>query len=472
MKESALPDIVARTADAATSFARFQRIQTDSGVGAADTRSAKRGLRLRMNDLRDELDRHLASDYGISLDEAGRFDEWRSNHQPFHWCAEFYEVVEEQGGFDVVIGNPPYIGMRDVRKQYALASSFSTGPCPDVYAPVVERSISVMCPAGRMGMIVPISLTCGRDFASLREHLHSFCAPTWFSSFDRRPSKLFTVDGESIRSTIVLAQRSVSPSDENSRGPSYTTRLHRWFGPWPHDRDRGGGDERPTLFPLLTYSAYVPALWSAFVPKIGSQAVLQAMERLLRRDYRLQRELTTRPSLPSDDLHFTKIGYNWVTFCVDRLPVMHRDGRIMTQATTSKYGTLRFADSEGRDLAMVMLNGKLLYLWWVAVSDGFNVTQSNFKVAPIGPGKLTHERYRRNIVATLPLLREAMNQNVKYTPTSNKVVGTYRLALCRDVTDRSDKILLEALGLAHLWDDIALEYSLLVRTEFVADGVQ
>ena len=31
MKELALPDILARTEDAATSFARFQRIQTDSG---------------------------------------------------------------------------------------------------------------------------------------------------------------------------------------------------------------------------------------------------------------------------------------------------------------------------------------------------------------------------------------------------------------------------------------------------------
>ena len=38
----------------------------------------------------------------------------------------------------------------------------------------------------------------------------------------------------------------------------------------------------------------------------------------------------------------------------------------------------------------------------------------------------------------------------------------------RAVTDRSDKILLDALGLPRLWNDIELEYSLVVRTEFGA----
>ena len=36
----------------------------------------------------------------------------------------------------------------------------------------------------------------------------------------------------------------------------------------------------------------------------------------------------------------------------------------------------------------------------------------------------------------------------------------------RHVTDRIDKVWLEALGLSDLWEDIELEHTLVVRTSF------
>ena len=69
----------------------------------------------------------------------------------------------------------------------------------------------------------------------------------------------------------------------------------------------------------------------------------------------------------------------------------------------------------------------------------------------------------------VPYLKEAMAENVTYKKNAGKQIGNYNLALCRDVTDLSDKILLDALDLPDLWDDIELEYSLVVRTEFGAE---
>jgi hypothetical protein len=65
-------------------------------------------LRDKLSALSLELDRYLARDYGIDPDKAKAFSAWRESHQPFHWFAEFYGVMRE-GGFDVVIGNPPYV---------------------------------------------------------------------------------------------------------------------------------------------------------------------------------------------------------------------------------------------------------------------------------------------------------------------------------------------------------------------------
>ena len=67
--------------------------------------------------LRAELDSYLASEYGIDRNNITKtevydekFAQWQQSHQPFHWWIEFYGIMK-RGGFDVIIGNPPYDGV-------------------------------------------------------------------------------------------------------------------------------------------------------------------------------------------------------------------------------------------------------------------------------------------------------------------------------------------------------------------------
>ena len=346
VKQLALPDIITRTEGAAAAFSSFQRIQTEAGTDAAEIRSAKSEVRQRMRALRDELDLHLAADSGISVDNHKKFESWRNSHRPFHWCAEFYGVMEGRGGFDVVIGNPPYIKMGRVRQRYTISSELHTASCPDVYAPVLERSVAVMRPRGWVGMIVPLSLTFGERFQPLRSWLHVRCLPVYFSSFDRRPSKLFS-GGEQIRNTIFLGR--VRTKGDPSPARCYTTRLHRWFD----------SDERPVLFSLISYEKYSPSHWSGLVPKLGNRRLLRTLEALLQDSYRFHYAVAN--VFGSHELHFSKIGYNWLTFCVDKPPVTGRNGEVLEQ---TQYGSMHFDDPTRRDAAMMLLNGRLLFLWW------------------------------------------------------------------------------------------------------------
>lgn len=448
MKSLALPGIVARTQRAATAFEAFLRFQTDAGVDSATIRGAKQGLRRRMDELRDELDLQLASDDGVSPTKKPRgFEDWRERHQPFHWCVEFYGVVEGSGGFDVVIGNPPYIGMKKVKEHYSLSSELSTASCADVYAPVVERSLKVMRPCGRIAMIVPLSLTFSGRFRPLRDLLYTRCHPAWFSSFDRRPSKLFS-GGEQIRNSIFLGR--ARNDGDPARPACYTTRLHRWF-----DRE-----ERPTLFRLVSYLQYAPKRWAGVVPKLGRRQLLRTLEDLLGNSYRFRYDVAK--SFGTHELHFSKLGYNWLTFCVDKPPVTDQNGKCIEQ---TQYGTVRFADPELRDAAMVLLNGRLLFLWWIAVGDSFHLTKGNFHEAPIGPKQLSP--LNQQVVMQLhPTLSAVMEENTIFNKMAGKQIGNYNLAMCRDITDRADQALLDAIDHPDLWDDIELEYSLVVRTEF------
>jgi hypothetical protein len=83
----------------------------------------------------------------------------------FHWEIEFPEVflskkgqLRSDGGFDAVLGNPPYIRIQSLgrdlatwcRRQYDVAfGSF------DAYLVFIERAVRLLAPGGRLGFIVP-----------------------------------------------------------------------------------------------------------------------------------------------------------------------------------------------------------------------------------------------------------------------------------------------------------------------------
>ncbi len=51
----------------------------------------------------------MVSDANIS------YEEWLSSHQPFHWLAEYYHIMHSNGGFDVIIGNPPMWNTKNLK---------------------------------------------------------------------------------------------------------------------------------------------------------------------------------------------------------------------------------------------------------------------------------------------------------------------------------------------------------------------
>ena len=85
----------------------FRQLQTEFGSEQLSTSDGKAGLRRRLDTLRDQLDRYLAVGYNIPPEETDAYQAWRHSHRPFHWFAEFYGIMNA-GGFNVVIGNPPW----------------------------------------------------------------------------------------------------------------------------------------------------------------------------------------------------------------------------------------------------------------------------------------------------------------------------------------------------------------------------
>jgi hypothetical protein len=158
--------------DAQTMLEQMEAIAQRTSETGSDVHEKERLLEAAAS-LRRPLEEHADE----SLREAFR----DGDPQPFHWALEYPEVFlsldgrpRDDGGFDAVLGNPPYVRIqamgRDLaewcRRHYETASgSF------DTYVPFIERSVRLLAPGGRLGFIVPNKLT-KLDYArSLRELL-------------------------------------------------------------------------------------------------------------------------------------------------------------------------------------------------------------------------------------------------------------------------------------------------------------
>lgn len=113
-------------------------------------------------------------------------DEQLARINPFSYRTAFAEVFAA-GGFDVIIGNPPYIKLQNMRRiqpeatDYWVSAKNADGSVKfrsvqtgnyDIYLPFIEQSVRLLNPEGRMGLIAPNVWAVNDYGQGLREVLH------------------------------------------------------------------------------------------------------------------------------------------------------------------------------------------------------------------------------------------------------------------------------------------------------------
>ena len=448
IKEQALPDIEERAELAARAFNQFREMQTDHNMDASDFADSKLDLRERLDALRAELDRYLANgEYGVREGDEPAYEQWRASHQPFHWFVEFYGIMQE-GGFDVIVGNPPYVEYRTVM-DYKVRG-YDTESCRDLYAYTLERALCLSSHSSWTGFIVPLSCFSVERFLPLQQLYLNKTYPLYVSNWsgDAHPSKLF--EGVNKRLEIILARHHAGENEHSV----CTSKYLKWYA-----------DERQSLFsqyPVYRSISSVNqvAFFRSSVPKIDSDLELTILSKL----QNCRRHISTLISRSGKHrLYYTRKVSFFLQF-LDFVPEVRDKNRELRAPSELKM--LTFNDAQLRNLSLGCLSTSLFYWYNTINSDCRNLNKREVVSFPVP--NFVPDTTQEILDQLLRLLMQCYMDNstlrtVKYRGKGEITVQYFNFRPAKPIIDEIDSILAQHYGFTDEELDFIINYDIKYR---------
>jgi type I restriction-modification system DNA methylase subunit len=400
---------------------------------------------------------------------------------PFHWKVDFGNVFAT-GGFDVVVGNPPYIedgnydsfdikvieSLSKVRKgkkgEKGKPLLYDSMNCGNTHAYFIERSIKILADNGKFGFIVPISLVSTDRMYSIREFIHQNSSEVKYYNFDDRPGKIFS-GLEHCRATIVVIKKGKCLTDVT------TSKYHRW-----HTKDR------PKLLKELKTVSWIIVDEKSIVPKIGTKIEKKIIEKLEQK----ANVKTIGDFLTTDG---KKIWYHnapqyWIhAHTEEYLPKVeyfnkytknNQTGEIIPCdlreiKASSQYKSLT-ANPRNLSLLNGLINSSLFYWWFVIWSDGRHLLNSHIESFPFDMDSGT-EQLRKDLYLLVSELMQSYDKNSN-TRINIRSGGSYCIRIkeiipkrSKDIIDQIDDILAEHFGFTEKEKEFIKKFDIEFRVE-------
>ena len=428
-----------RCADVEQAFSKFRQLQTegDGSVPYAD----KQELQKRLKALEEELNRHLATEYGVKASDKVAFAKWVKSYQPFHWFIQFYGIIS-RGGFDVIIGNPPYVEYKEIKKDY-LIKGYTTEECGNLYAFTWERSATLANRTGRIGLIIPVASVCTDGYAALRKVWLSYGSVV-VSNFNDRPGKLF--DGlEHIRLAIVLLSK-----EKDLQRSIHTTTYNKWLT-----------EAREHLFQTLAFTETTRLVRDGSMPKVGSDIEASILSKV----YSSPKSLNHySASIGRNRIYYTR-KLSWFVQILDFVPGI-TDGH-GKKREPSELKEVVVSNEQQRSSFLCALNSTLFYWLLTVWSDCRNLNKREVLGIPLDFNSLDKSSQEK-LDKLAGLLMEDFKKNSRILEMNYAEWGMMKIQCIypkhsKPILDKIDTVLAEHYGFTPEELDFIINYDIKYR---------
>lgn len=354
-----------------------------------------------------------------------------SNNKFFLWHTWFNDVFKREDnndGFDIVIGNPPYGAKLDEQEKKVLKTLFETTETiknkykqliqkgsMDTYTMFIELAYNILRRNGCMTMIVPISLTSSDSLQGVHRILTEKCDDVYISSYAVRPQPVFKY---AVVNTSILSFRKTGKPCHGI----YSTKMYR----------KGKNFNLQYLVDHLEFAEVKDYLLFGRIPKIGSDIEKSILGKLWNCD-RLKKYVVK-----------------------DGTPIYYRTsgGRYFKVVTNYSTGSAKekpiVLDEQYANALGCILSSSLSFWYYQIYSNNLDWKSCEIESTPIPPlSDDTIERLNKLYVKYLENIEKNANKRTTSEGSSYTVdtFKEYKIGKSKSIIDQIDELICPLYGL-------------------------
>lgn len=435
--QAARPAIEESCETVAKAFSRYKQIQLTQNNNYKEFCDAKKELNKRLKVLNDKLNKLL------HLQASGvQYEKWLTASQPFHWFAEFYEIINGNDGFDIIIGNPPYVEYTTKKFSYSLNElAFKTYPTRNLYSFVFERSKQLLHTSSRIAMIVQISSISTPNMEAMVEEILHDSNNNWLSNYATRPAYLF--EGVTMNLTIIISEilRKNVPSKPNIFASHYL----RWN---PEYRDM--------LFKYIPYNEVLKnkLLFKYAIPKLSISKENDILSKLIDQKKDISQYLEPK-NKSKEELFYRTAGGRYFKIFSDR-----------NFESESKSNKSKFFRRDYNVYVFISVLSSNLWWWYYTLHfDMYNCKDYMMYSFLFDYSKCKNITKLKNLGIQLcnDLNLNAERKMQSYITTGERMQLIFRPSLSKSIIDEIDTILADHYGLSSEQLDFIINYDIKYR---------
>jgi hypothetical protein len=264
-------------------------------------------------------------------------DNNKKNQSIFESNLSLVNIVDG-GGFDVVLGNPPYLEYKNITS-YKI-ENFRSEKCNNLYAFVLEKNFDILKEEGHLGMIIPISYISTKRMKPIRSYLIENSNYQFCSSYADRPSCLF--NGVHQKLNIILLEKQISQSTKKI----YTTNYLHWYS-----------ENKDEIYNDIHYKENKFDT-TDFLFKIGNEIEENIIQKLC---------FSSQKSLAENFVPHS----NHIVWLNMRMTFWNKS--FMKPQKSNEYKTFLFQSKENAMLFSALLNSNIFFFYWECISDVWHI---------------------------------------------------------------------------------------------------
>ena len=420
-----------RAEDVEHLFDQFRQQQTE--LGGTVTPIDKQALQDKLKVLEDELNEYLAKEYKVDINKKSAYRSWLASHKPFHWFIAFYGILQD-GGFNVIIGNPPYLELREV--DYIPPTSLVSYETKTIHAMCMDRSLQLLIQHGCMSMIVPSALVSTQRMQIVQSLLEK-SRNVWYANYSWRPGKLFDTVNRAL--TIFIT----TPSKQ---GQTFSTNYQKWTS-----------DNRDSLMDGVDY-VEIPRHRTAFwAPKLGTEIESVLLEKFKRVKTVLRLFMTKS----GHRVYYRNSGGLYWKVFTDFPPAFKVNGKAGHSTRETSFSLAKRGMTKS---SIAILSSNVFWWWYTVTSDCRSLNPYDVRNFPIHESALNDPQ----LVELGEMYLEDLQRNSTMQVRVQKQTGrtetqSFKIQKSKHIIDDIDRVLAKHYGFTDEELDFIINYDIKYR---------